>query len=156
MSAADIVTRTWLSSRHAAAGHRTVRGERAVWRRRGCGSVFCIHRLVSGQSGCWFRGHVMVFWLEKIKIHNEGWGEDRRRVTNPINPSLILPCSAVPSIMHLTLTQLTRVSSLELQTINQWSCTITERAFSRLKAATTAFTFKTLLRHYAKQALTPQ
>ena len=39
-------------------------------------------------------------------------------------------------------------------------CTITEkvptRAFSWLKAATTAFTFKTLLRHYAKQALTPQ
>ena len=30
------------------------------------------------------------------------------------------------------------------------------RAFSWLKAATTAFTFKTLLRHYAKRALTPQ
>ena len=39
-------------------------------------------------------------------------------------------------------------------------CTITEkaptRAFSWLKAATTAFTFKTLLRHYAKQAVTPR
>ena len=39
-------------------------------------------------------------------------------------------------------------------------CTITEkaptRAFSWLKAATTAFTFKTLLRHYAKRALTPR
>ena len=39
-------------------------------------------------------------------------------------------------------------------------CTITEkaptRAFSWLKAATTAFTLKTLLRHYAKQALTPR
>ena len=39
-------------------------------------------------------------------------------------------------------------------------CTITEkaptRAFSWLKAATTAFTFKTLLRHYPKQALTPR
>ena len=38
--------------------------------------------------------------------------------------------------------------------------TITEkaptRAFSWLKAATTAFTFKTLLRHYAKQALIPR
>ena len=30
------------------------------------------------------------------------------------------------------------------------------RAFSWLKAATTAFTFKTLLRHCAKQALTPR
>ena len=29
-----------------------------------------------------------------------------------------------------------------------------EKAFSWLKASTTAFTFKTLLRHYAKQALT--
>ena len=37
--------------------------------------------------------------------------------------------------------------------------TITEKAptkaFSCLKAPTSAFTFKTLLRHYAKQALTP-
>ena len=32
---------------------------------------------------------------------------------------------------------------------------ITEKAFSWLKVATTAFTFKTLLRHYAKRALTP-
>ena len=30
------------------------------------------------------------------------------------------------------------------------------RAFSWLKAATTAFTYKTLLRHYAKRALTPR
>ena len=29
------------------------------------------------------------------------------------------------------------------------------RAFSWLKAPTSAFTFKTLLRHYAKRALTP-
>ena len=38
--------------------------------------------------------------------------------------------------------------------------TITEkaptRAFSWLKAPTSAFTFKTLLRHYANQALTPR
>ena len=41
-----------------------------------------------------------------------------------------------------------------------WRFVITEkarsRAFSWLKAATTAFTFKTLLRHYAKRALTPR
>ena len=30
------------------------------------------------------------------------------------------------------------------------------RAFSWLKAATSAFTFKTLLRHYAKRMLTPR
>ena len=30
------------------------------------------------------------------------------------------------------------------------------RAFSWLKAATTAFTFKTQLRHYVKRALTPR
>ena len=33
---------------------------------------------------------------------------------------------------------------------------VQSRAFSWLQAATTAFTFKTLLRHYAKRALTPQ
>ena len=42
--------------------------------------------------------------------------------------------------------------AVELLTNNWWSCTITEaptRAFSWLKAPTTTFTFKTLLRHYA-------
>ena len=34
--------------------------------------------------------------------------------------------------------------------------TITEKGFSWLKAPTSAFTFKTLLRHYAKRALTPR
>ena len=54
----------------------------------------------------------------------------------------------------------TQLFQLVLQTINWRSCTITEkaptRAFSWLKAATTAFTFRTLLRHYAKWALTPR
>ena len=36
------------------------------------------------------------------------------------------------------------------------SFTIMEKAFSWLKAPTSAFTFKTLLRHYAKLALTPR
>ena len=48
-----------------------------------------------------------------------------------------------------------------LQTIqSQLVFTITEkaptRAFSWMKAPTSAFTFKTLLRHYAKRALTPR
>ena len=50
-------------------------------------------------------------------------------------------------------------SALEIQTKPIRRFVITEkaptRAFSWLKAATTAFIFKTLLRHYAKQALTP-
>ena len=53
-----------------------------------------------------------------------------------------------------------QISSAANQSIGSTTgCTITEkaptRAFSWLKAATTAFTFKTLLRHYAKWALTP-
>ena len=48
----------------------------------------------------------------------------------------------------------------ELQTEVHEDFTITEkaptRAFSWLKAPTSAFTFKTLLRHYAKRALTPR
>ena len=47
---------------------------------------------------------------------------------------------------------------LELQTEVREDFTITEkapnRAFSWLKAPTSAFTFKTLLRHYAKRMLT--
>ena len=50
--------------------------------------------------------------------------------------------------------------TLEIQTKSIRRLVITEkaptRAFSWLKAATTAFTFKTLLRHYAKRALTPR
>ena len=50
------------------------------------------------------------------------------------------------------------VWEIEIQTKAIRRFVITEkaptRAFSWLKAATTAFTFKTLLRHYAKQALT--
>ena len=50
-------------------------------------------------------------------------------------------------------------SKLVQQTINLRSCTIMEkapsRAFSWLKAPTSAFTFKTHLRHYAKRTLTP-
>ena len=62
-----------------------------------------------------------------------------------------------------------KFSRLEITALISWAWvsavkrhigfTITEkaptRAFSWLKAATSAFTFKTLLRHYAKRALTP-
>ena len=50
-------------------------------------------------------------------------------------------------------------SAVKLSIGSTTGCTITEkaptRAFSWLKVPTSAFTFKTLLRHYAKQALTP-
>ena len=50
--------------------------------------------------------------------------------------------------------------ALELKRSLREDCTITEkastRAFSCLKVPMSAFTFKTLLRHYAKQALTPR
>ena len=55
---------------------------------------------------------------------------------------------------------MTNVGTLVLQTKAIRRFVSTEkaptRAFSWLKAATTAFTFKTLLRHYAKWALTPR
>ena len=51
-------------------------------------------------------------------------------------------------------------SAVKLSIGSTTGCTIMEkaptRAFSWLKAPTSAFTFKTLLRHYAKQALTPR
>ena len=51
-----------------------------------------------------------------------------------------------------------RPSQLELQTINRLCFHNHGEGpyFSWLKAPTSAFTFKTLLRHYAKRALTPR
>ena len=53
-----------------------------------------------------------------------------------------------------------KFSAANLSIGSTTGCTITEkattRAFSWLKAPTSAFTFKTLLRHYAKRALTPR
>ena len=53
--------------------------------------------------------------------------------------------------------RLQRSSAVKCSIGSTTGCTITEkaptRAFYWLKATTTAFTFKTLLRHYAKQAL---
>ena len=53
-----------------------------------------------------------------------------------------------------------RTSAVKRSIGSTTGCTITEkaptRAFSWLKAPTSAFTFKTLLRHYAKRALTPR
>ena len=50
-------------------------------------------------------------------------------------------------------------SAADDQSVSQSVFTITEkaptRAFSWLKAPTSAFTFKTLLRHYAKRAVNP-
>ena len=51
-----------------------------------------------------------------------------------------------------------RTSSASKRSIRRFIITekAPTRAFSWLKAATTAFTFKTLLRHYAKRTLTPR
>ena len=77
-------------------------------------------------------------------------------------PSL---CSLYPPLYpsrHVTelVPAQSRISATNRSIGSTTGCTITEkaptRAFSWLKAATTAFTFKTLLRHYAKQALTPR
>ena len=50
------------------------------------------------------------------------------------------------------------ISSVSIRSIRKFIITekAPTRAFSWLKAATTAFTFKTLLRHYGKLALTPR
>ena len=62
-------------------------------------------------------------------------------------------------MMVVTVTQ-PRTSAADDPSVSQSVFTITEkaptRAFSWLKAPTSTFTFKTLLRHDAKQALTPR
>ena len=53
-----------------------------------------------------------------------------------------------------------QISAVNDQSVSQLVFTITEKAptmaLSWLKATSNAFTFKTLLRHYAKLALTPR
>ena len=58
-------------------------------------------------------------------------------------------CLGVPAVCSVSVCTSASKSSIQ-------RFVITTRAFSWLKAATTAFTFKTLLKHYAKQALTPR
>ena len=70
--------------------------------------------------------------------------------------SVVLLLSLVPAqCLHPGLSGLVQVSAWK-SSIRRFVITekATTRAFSWLKAATTAFTFKTLLRHYAKRALT--
>ena len=55
--------------------------------------------------------------------------------------------------LHRSVTNSASKSSVQRFVITEKAPT---GAFSWLKAATTAFTFKTLLRHYAKRALTPR
>ena len=75
-----------------------------------------------------------------------------------------VPCSGCGALINMT-AHVTR-GDLSLKRGSTRSFVITEkaptrafswlnRAFSWLKAATTTFTFKTLLRHYAKRVLTP-
>ena len=65
----------------------------------------------------------------------------------PVLPPKLYTCR------HTTVTSSASKSSIRRFAITEKAPT---GAFSWLKAATTAFTFKTLLRHYAKRALTPQ
>ena len=63
-----------------------------------------------------------------------------------------------PPVSQTEIVKLLRLSKMERNSASKRSIrrfVVTEKAFSWLKAATTAFTFKTLLRHYAKRALTP-
>ena len=63
-----------------------------------------------------------------------------RQVKNHLGIAGVMLCSA-PSVLQSVFTITKKAPT---------------RAFSWLIAATTAFTFKTLLRHYAKRALTPR
>ena len=74
------------------------------------------------------------------------FSEERWETGRVMGLSLIMTLEVKPPVRHFT-----SVSKSSIQRF-----VITEKAFSWLKAATTAFTFKTLLRHYAEWALTPQ
>ena len=79
-------------------------------------------------------------------METRGW--DTCHVTSVL---VTMPRNSVPIFAGWCL--VLKKSSIRRFVITEKSPT---RAFSWLKAATTAFKFKTLLRHYAKQALTPR
>ena len=85
---------------------------------------------------------------------------DVLRYPSSLSFSVIIPLPIIASKYVAgccrTSRHISRLSPSSRRSINRWSCIITEKAPTRLKAATTAFTFKTLLRHYAKRALTPR
>ena len=74
--------------------------------------------------------------------------------------TLVMVCSRVVVVAGTEWSPHPDTCTLVLQKVPSEGFVITEkaptRAFPWLKAATTAFTFKTLLRHYAKRALTPR
>merc|ERR1712218_207700 len=76
---------------------------------------------------------------------------------NKLSPTLGFPWSEINTIRT---SKENRISAANRYIGSTTGCTITEkaptRAFSWLEAPTSAFTFKTLLRHYAKRALTPR
>ena len=80
--------------------------------------------------------------------------------TSESRGNIEIDISSMESSSEVRVVMCSRMFVLVLQKRSIRRFVITEkaptRAFSWLKAATTAFTFKTLLRHYAKQMLTPR
>ena len=79
-------------------------------------------------------------------------GDNRPRPDMEWTLQMSAPSTAPAAATHTLVTSASKSSNRRF-VITEKAPT---RAFSWLKAATTAFTFKTLLRHYAKQALTPR
>ena len=69
------------------------------------------------------------------------------------NPHVLRFQDQLPHKVHIGIILELRAKVREDFTITEKACT---RTFSWLKVPTSAFTFKTLLRHYAKRALTPR
>ena len=77
------------------------------------------------------------------------------RIFNIPLPAMMPPSSGLAPVLENSsnLSPAVAVARLELQMIHRFSLT---RAFSWLKVPTSTCTFKTLLRHYAEQSLTPR
>ena len=87
------------------------------------------------KTGCFPSNIVCVNAVSELVWARAG---DGRRWDDPISAGAVAGSASKSSIRRFVITKKAPT-----------------RAFSWLKAATTAFTFKTLLRHYAKRTLTP-
>ena len=129
----------------------------------------------------WFYYHWMQIpllnYTKQSSLPHNFWGkEENQSVTNhhgafcchnlcfhPVHRASWLPehgdqVRALAVVMYRSVTNWVIIISASKRSIRRFVITVKAptRTFFWLKVATTAFTFKTLLRHYAKQTMTPR
>ena len=103
-------------------------------------------------SRIWYTLHMSWWWSRVWHIYQRVLiSPAKDRPCLPLSRSWASVCRATSQLHGAALNTRLQTKALQRFVITEKAPT---RAFSLLRAASTAFTFETLLRHYAKQALT--